>query len=343
LQRDPVGYIDGVNLYEYVASNPIRLIDPFGWLRRDKNGEIIKTPNGPPATAKHPSGQKATVQPVKMKTANGTEVDGYEYVSGDPGMKTDCHGCTFGDGKVWINDEEVDDILTGDGYRKRQPGCKQDQPKPGDVWIYRDPKTKKVVHSVKVTKVDQYGYVTEVEGLGGVEEKTSKKAPGPGPGTAWEKKADTEVWTIPPPPPPPRCFPAGTLVATPEGAIPIERMIGYRGRVVTINESRSELTTSLISAVHESIAVELVSIELENEVIECTSEHPFWTTGGWVTAGKLKSSMLLQDSQGNHVRILSIRTRRLHEPVVVYNITVTPDHCYFVGGSKILVHNKNIY
>jgi len=30
MQRDPLGYIDGMNLYEYVSSNPTSYIDPFG-------------------------------------------------------------------------------------------------------------------------------------------------------------------------------------------------------------------------------------------------------------------------------------------------------------------------
>jgi RHS repeat-associated protein len=30
LQRDPVGYVDGVDLYEYVLGNPLCWLDPFG-------------------------------------------------------------------------------------------------------------------------------------------------------------------------------------------------------------------------------------------------------------------------------------------------------------------------
>ena len=30
IQRDPLGYVDGMNLYEYVGSNPTNLVDPFG-------------------------------------------------------------------------------------------------------------------------------------------------------------------------------------------------------------------------------------------------------------------------------------------------------------------------
>ncbi|MFH0790210.1 MAG: LamG-like jellyroll fold domain-containing protein [Candidatus Omnitrophota bacterium] len=36
LQRDPQGYVDGVNLYAYVRNNPLRYLDPFGWSARQK-------------------------------------------------------------------------------------------------------------------------------------------------------------------------------------------------------------------------------------------------------------------------------------------------------------------
>lgn len=30
IQRDPIGYVDGMNLYAYVASNPMKFVDPLG-------------------------------------------------------------------------------------------------------------------------------------------------------------------------------------------------------------------------------------------------------------------------------------------------------------------------
>lgn len=35
LQRDPAGYVDGANLYQYVGANPLRHIDPFGRCKCD--------------------------------------------------------------------------------------------------------------------------------------------------------------------------------------------------------------------------------------------------------------------------------------------------------------------
>ncbi len=59
LQRDPKGYFDGMNLYEYVSGSPVNLLDPLGlngfrkkgsWFRMDgdtrPDGSVIKTKSG---------------------------------------------------------------------------------------------------------------------------------------------------------------------------------------------------------------------------------------------------------------------------------------------------------
>jgi len=46
LQRDPAGYVDGVNLYAYVRNNPIAFADAFG-LNRANTGALLGGPNLP--------------------------------------------------------------------------------------------------------------------------------------------------------------------------------------------------------------------------------------------------------------------------------------------------------
>jgi hypothetical protein len=38
MQRDPLGYVDGMNLYEYCSSNSIQLVDPVGLIKLPCNG-----------------------------------------------------------------------------------------------------------------------------------------------------------------------------------------------------------------------------------------------------------------------------------------------------------------
>ena len=59
-----------------------------------------------------------------------------------------------------------------------------------------------------------------------------------------------------------------------------------------------------------------------------------------VKAGDLKEGMYVMTKDGP-VKALKIEKKVLEEPVNVYNIEVADNHNYFVGESKVLVHNKN--
>jgi hypothetical protein len=85
-------------------------------------------------------------------------------------MQNNCHGLTFADRKFWINDDQVETILTGDGYQMVTAT------QVGDVGIYRD-QFGQVKHSVTVSEVDQDGNVVEVSGLGGIELRAQGKTP----------------------------------------------------------------------------------------------------------------------------------------------------------------------
>ncbi len=37
LERDPAGFVDGLNLYAYVINNPLQFLDPFGLTKKDSN------------------------------------------------------------------------------------------------------------------------------------------------------------------------------------------------------------------------------------------------------------------------------------------------------------------
>lgn len=84
---------------------------------------------------RHPSGASAIVQPVSLFANDGSKVDAFKYISGDPGMITDCHGVTFGDSQYWINNDQVDKILSGDKYTPTTT------PRVGDALVYVDPNT----------------------------------------------------------------------------------------------------------------------------------------------------------------------------------------------------------
>ena len=84
LQRDPKGYVDGLNLYEYVGSNPVNYIDPFG--RQEKGagptGTDDQDPSGTVEDALRGHGVDTTVidkvvevSEEVLKTAEDVAVD----------------------------------------------------------------------------------------------------------------------------------------------------------------------------------------------------------------------------------------------------------------------------
>lgn len=77
------------------------------------------------------------------------------------------------------------------------------------------------------------------------------------------------------------CFPAGTMVDTPSGAVPIETVIP--GQVVT-----SALGPRRVIACKASLSDNLVKIKTRNgRTITCTGNHPFFTQKGWIKACNL--------------------------------------------------------
>jgi len=78
------------------------------------------------------------------------------------------------------------------------------------------------------------------------------------------------------------CFPAGTLVATPEGATEIESLRAGDAVLTHLGESR-------VAVAEETGEEELYRITLiDGRVIECTATHPFATSdGGFVAACEL--------------------------------------------------------
>jgi uncharacterized protein RhaS with RHS repeats len=105
---------------------------------------------------------------------------------------TDCHGNTFASVQVWINNDQVENLMKGDGYR--QLG-KKETVQAGDVGIYSLDGTlspTSVQHSMIVNDAG----ATSVTSKGGITPLQPSIAPGRGPGTAWEdERAKLTCWT----------------------------------------------------------------------------------------------------------------------------------------------------
>ncbi|AJH15846.1 polymorphic toxin-type HINT domain-containing protein [Myroides profundi] len=136
------------------------------------------------------------------------------------------------------------------------------------------------------------------------------------------------------------CFPAGTLVRIDEsrGYAPIETLeIGDCVLAFDL-ASRTEVLRPIIE-VYISHTESLYQLHLENEVIECTSSHRFWseTHLDWIEVKDLKSGDLLLNAKGEIIAIQ--RISKISGDFITYNLEVEEVHNYFVSSLDILVHN----
>ncbi len=135
------------------------------------------------------------------------------------------------------------------------------------------------------------------------------------------------------------CFVAGTLVDTPNGKVAIEE-ISMGDSVYGYDHSSSSVIEVAVVDLFSRQVDQYYLLETEDEVLQVTSEHPFWVIGeGYKAVADLKpmDKLLLRNTAS--VEIVSVTFQE--EYVTVYNLTVDSTHNYFVGDASILVHNKN--
>lgn len=135
------------------------------------------------------------------------------------------------------------------------------------------------------------------------------------------------------------CFVAGTLILTPSGLIPIESITA--GDIVESFDSETLVVSSqLVEETFVREAYELICINVGNEFIVTTLEHPFYVQKkGFVNAINLKVGDVLYTVNNKDIEIEQINYKSFDLPVKVYNFSVANNHTYFVSGSKIGVHN----
>jgi hypothetical protein len=137
------------------------------------------------------------------------------------------------------------------------------------------------------------------------------------------------------------CFPAGTLVITKNGKLPIESL-SVEMNVQAFDEFLQFTLDKPITALHRNRTVRLVEIITENETLSATTRHRFWVEDKqqWIAARYLESGMMLRTITGEITNVKDISIREVEEQDT-YNLTVADCHTYFVGNTGILVHNED--
>jgi len=136
------------------------------------------------------------------------------------------------------------------------------------------------------------------------------------------------------------CFTEGTLVKTENGYTPIETL--QKGYIVACYDfENSEVVYSEVTEVYCNTAESYLIIYIDDEVIECTQHHQFWSVDNedWVIAKDLNEGDWLLSANGDRVQI--IRIQLLKQQSNTYNLEIENHHNYFVSSLDILVHNGN--
>lgn len=135
---------------------------------------------------------------------------------------------------------------------------------------------------------------------------------------------------------PGNCFVAGTPIATPEGALPIEQ-VRAGDRVLSVDPRTGESKVEAVLATYRTPDREVIDLELRDHApLRVTPGHVFFSADrGFVMARELREGEALLDPHGARVFVTRVAPRAEHE--TVYNFDVDVTHTYFAGG--VLVHN----
>jgi hypothetical protein len=132
------------------------------------------------------------------------------------------------------------------------------------------------------------------------------------------------------------CFAPGTPVWTQAGPRPIEQIV-VGDLVLAQNSTTGELAYRPVLQTTIGPPIPVLRISLPGETITATLGHRFWVNGrGWQMAKQLKPAMALHAVD----QAMDVTAIDKGEDMACHNLVVDEFHTYFVGKSRLLVHDK---
>jgi hypothetical protein len=140
------------------------------------------------------------------------------------------------------------------------------------------------------------------------------------------------------------CFPAGTLVRTMHGLVPIEK-IRIGDEVLSRNPKTGKLGYKKVIGLAKPHSDKLLKLRFAGSThsLDATPDHQFFAkpatgeAGVWAPATKLRTGDLILNVKGTWTKVTAIS--RVEDERTVYNFEVEENHDYFVGSIGLLVHN----
>lgn len=133
------------------------------------------------------------------------------------------------------------------------------------------------------------------------------------------------------------CFAGDTLVKISHGYTPICD-IDEGDSVYSFNESTGLYEYIPVSRITKRTIDNVVKLTVSGEEITTTTDHPFYTSEGWVDAKDLSTESLVLTNEG-YIRVDSVEFEALDEVMWVFNLTVPYTHTYTVSKEDVVVHN----
>lgn len=401
VSRDPSGYEDGMNLYEYAKSNPVSLIDPLGTRSQSAKGALKQAyrqaqPYFRAHGVQNSEQRNAIKSDIKKFEATVDKIDKLMAAAADPANKK--HLEEIGDQINKLGQEldaivqdfeaQLNDLLNNwpsaqayyEGFVNLLksgslldivsgalniigmlgiPGVSDlaDLASIGiDFSRGRMSLSEAVIFSLAAaTPLVGSGAVRLGRTLAGAfkEGKTFQRLGRQIEGALAKAKCKTHGLLDGQP----HCFPAGTLVATSAGLLPIESVCP--GDLVLSQDVRTgEFGYMPVLEVSERVAPAVLRLQFASGgTIDVTPEHPFHLgddVGGWVPATRLTGHhataerlVAAGDQAGvpsgflrvcrSVVQITGSTRSECYAPV--YNLVVAEWHAYYVGTDLLLVHN----
>ena len=133
------------------------------------------------------------------------------------------------------------------------------------------------------------------------------------------------------------CLAAGTLVATPAGPVPVERL--QIGDTVISRDAAGRPVQAAVCAITAVQPEEFFALQAGGRTLRVTAEHPVQTAPGtWTRADHLAINTPLGTANGP---VALVRVMRQPATAPAYNLVVSPGGTFFADG--FLVHNKGCF
>ncbi len=133
------------------------------------------------------------------------------------------------------------------------------------------------------------------------------------------------------------CFPAGTMIRTPSGDAPVERL-SIRDRIRTVDPEGRDIDSS-VEKIFTSLA-RIVRVKTDRGELRTTADHPVGLADGtFLAAGRLRPGndvLVRRGDDWTPAVVLESSTGAEKEPV--FNLTVSAPHTFL--AADFLVHNK---